>query len=65
MDLETLDPGLREANRALTGRRQREAHRFASIELRITDPRTGPWEVAAVLSVATASMLFVLGLWFI
>jgi hypothetical protein len=65
MDTETLDPGLREANRALSGRSQREASRFASIELRFTDPRTGPWEVAAATSVAMASMLFVLGVWFL
>jgi hypothetical protein len=65
MDLEAPDPGIREANRALSGRRKREAHRFASIELRITDPRTGPWELAAMFSIAMASMLIVAGLWFL
>jgi hypothetical protein len=60
-----IDPALRAANLAFSGRRRREASRFASIELRFTDPRTGPWEVAAVLSVAVASVLIVLGVWFL
>ena len=60
-----LDPALRAANLALSGRRHREASRFASIELRFTDPRTGPWEVAALVSVAVASFLLVLGVWFL
>ena len=59
-----LDPALRAANLALSGRRHREASRFASIELRFTDPRTGPWEAAALVSVAVASFLIVLGVWF-
>ncbi len=64
-DEQHLDPALRAANLALSGRRHREASRFASIELRFTDPRTGPWEVAALLSVAVASFLIVLGVWFL
>jgi hypothetical protein len=60
-----FDPALRAANQALTGQRRREASRFASIELRFTDPRTGPWEVAATASVAIASVLIVLGMWFL
>ena len=60
-----LDPALRAANVALSGQRRREASRFASIELRFTDPRTGPWEMAAMVSVATAAVLLVLGLWFL
>ncbi|MBN2194496.1 MAG: hypothetical protein JW751_16885 [Polyangiaceae bacterium] len=60
-----LDPALRAANQALSGTRQREASRFASIELRFTDPRTGPWEIAAMGAVGLASTLFVLGLWFL
>lgn len=60
-----FDPALRAANLALSGRRRREASRFASIELRFTDPRTGPWEVAAIASVAVASVLIVLGMWFL
>lgn len=59
------DPGLRAANLALSGRRSREASRFASIELRFSDPRTGPWEAAAMTSVAFAAFLFVLGVWFL
>jgi len=61
---QVLDPALRAANQALSGRRRREASRFASIELRFTDPRTGPWEVAAMTSVAVAAVLVVVGLWF-
>lgn len=60
-----FDPALRAANQALTGNRQREASRFASIELRFTDPRTGPWEVAAMTAVALAAGLVVLGFWFL
>jgi len=60
-----LDPALRAANMALSGRRHREASRFASIELRFTDPHTGPWEVAALVSVAVASFLIVVGVWFL
>ncbi len=59
-----LDPALRAANQALSGRRRREASRFASIELRFTDPRTGPWEVAAMMSVGVAATLVIIGLWF-
>jgi len=61
---QSLDPALRAANQALSGSRRREASRFASIELRFTDPRTGPWEVAAMMSVAVAATLVVVGLWF-
>ena len=60
-----LDPALRAANLALSGRRHREASRFASIELRFTDPRTGPWEAAALVSVAVAAFLVVLAVWFL
>jgi hypothetical protein len=60
-----VDPALRAANLAFTGRRRREASRFASIELRFTDPQTGPWEMAAMASVALASALIVLGVWFL
>ena len=59
------DSALRAANLALSGRQRREASRFASIELRFTDPRTGPWEMAAMMSIAVASMLVVIGLWFL
>ncbi len=61
---QSLDPALRAANHALSGSRRREASRFASIELRFTDPRTGPWEMAAMTSVAVAATLVVIGLWF-
>lgn len=65
MSDEQLDTALRAANVALTGRQRREASRFASIELRFEDPRTGPWEIAAMTSVALASVLIVLGVWFL
>jgi hypothetical protein len=58
-----LDPALRAANIALTGRRKRETSRFASIELRFTDSQAGAWEFAAMASVAGAALLVVLGLW--
>jgi len=57
------DTALRAANLALSGRQRREASRFASIELRFADRRTGPWEIAAMASVALASVLIVVGLW--
>ena len=46
-------------------RQRREASRFASIELRFTDPKAGPWEAAAIVSVAVGAVLVVLGLWFL
>jgi hypothetical protein len=59
-----FDPGLRAANQALSGSRSREAGRFASIELRFSDSKTGAWQLAAMASVATFALLCVLGLWF-
>lgn len=64
-DETSFDPALRAANLAFSGRRRREASRFASIELRFTDPRTGPWEAAAMTCVAVAALLTVVGLWFL
>jgi len=61
---EQQDAALRAANLALVGQRRREASQFASIELRFVDPRTGPWELAAMTSVASAAVLLVLGMWF-
>jgi hypothetical protein len=63
MPEEQADAALRAANLALLGQRRREASQFASIELRFVDPRTGPWEVAAMTSVAAAAALVVLGVW--
>lgn len=65
MDVEIVDPGLRAANLALLGHSQRETSRFASIELRFSDRRSGPWEAAAMLSVAFMAILAVLGVWFL
>ncbi|HKY39804.1 MAG TPA: hypothetical protein VJN18_27890 [Polyangiaceae bacterium] len=59
-----FDPALRAANRALSGRR-REVSRIASIELRFTDARSGAWEALAMLSVGIATVLGVLGVWFL
>ncbi len=64
-EFQTPDTALREANLALSGQRHREASRFASIELRFSDPRPGPWEMAAMASVAMASVLLVVGVWFL
>jgi hypothetical protein len=58
-----FDPALRAANLALSGRRRRESSHFASIELRFVDPKAGPWEAAAITSIAVAALLFVVGLW--
>jgi hypothetical protein len=65
-DLETsFDPALRAANQALSGRKRREVSRIASIELRFTDARSGAWEALAVLSVGVATVLCVVGVWFL
>jgi hypothetical protein len=54
---------LRAANLALAGKQRREAHRFASIELRLVDPRANPWEFAAMAAVALGGMVVALGVW--
>ena len=59
-----LETALRAANLALSGRRHHEVNRFASVELRLTDPRVGAWEIAALAAVAAASALMVVGVWF-
>jgi hypothetical protein len=58
-----LDPGLRAANLALSGRKRREVSRLTSLELRFTDPRNTPWEALAMISVGLLAVLIVLGLW--
>ena len=65
MDVESLDPALRAANLALAGQSQRESSRFASIELRFADHKSGRWEAAAFASVALMALLVVLGVWFL
>jgi hypothetical protein len=62
---EVLDPALRAANLALSGRKRREVSRIASIELRFTDARSGAWEALAMISVGVATVLAVLGVWFL
>lgn len=64
MDRQHIDAALSAANVALTGRRSKETSRFASIELRALDEKTGAWEIAAATCIAFATALFVLGVWF-
>ena len=62
---EIFDPALRAANLALSGRKRREVSRIASIELRFTDARSGAWEALAMVSVGVATVLCVIGVWFL
>jgi hypothetical protein len=64
MEQQPIDDALQAANLAIAGR-SRQSGRFASVELRTVDPQTGAWEVAAVASVALATLLLVLGVWFL
>ncbi len=64
MEVETEDPALRAANQALTGKRQRDWRHLAMSQLPSTDPKTRPWEFAAMASVAIGALLLVLALWF-
>lgn len=54
---------LEAATLALTGRRRREASRFASIELRAADPNYGPWRALAYVLSALAAVGCVITLW--
>lgn len=65
MDQPPLHDALDAANLALSGRNRRVSGRFASIELRSVDARTGAWDLAAIASVALATVLLVLGVWFL
>jgi hypothetical protein len=56
---------LQAANQALTGRSVKAQSRLASTELRDVDAKTGAWEMAAMASVALATFLVVLGVWFL
>jgi hypothetical protein len=58
------DTALRSANLALLGRQHHESSRFATGDARLDDPHAGAWEIAALASVAIASALVVVGLWF-
>ena len=60
-----FDPALRAANVALSGRKRREVSRIASIELRFTDARSGAWEALAMVSVGVATVIGVIGVWFL
>lgn len=57
------DVALEAATAALTGRRRREASRFASIELRAADPDYGPWRALAFVVSALAAVACVVTLW--
>jgi hypothetical protein len=59
-----LDPALRAANLALSGRKDREVIRRAAIEFESVDSRNAPWEAVAVLSCGAFALLAVVGLWF-
>jgi hypothetical protein len=66
MEVDSQDAALRAANAALVGRKTlKETSRFASIELRFVDHKTGRWEAAAFASVALMAFLVVLGVWFL
>lgn len=58
------ETALRAANLALSGRRQSETRSLTVVDLRLDDPRTGAWEMAAMAAVALASTLAAVGLWF-
>lgn len=64
-DPESVDTALRAANLALSGRRQNEASRFASIELRAKDPQNRGWATLAIVSVGACALLIVIGAWFL
>lgn len=57
------DIALDAATEALSGRVRRETSRFASIELRATDPNYGPWHVLAYAMSALAALACVVTLW--
>jgi hypothetical protein len=59
-----LDTALRAANLALSNRKHRDRNTFAAVDLRLDNPRAGAWEMAALTSVAVATFLVVVGLWF-
>jgi len=58
------ETALRAANLALSGRRQSEIRSLTVVDLRLEDPHTGAWEMAAMAAVALASTLAAVGLWF-
>lgn len=56
---------LQAANQALTGRSTKHEARLASTELRDVDAKTGAWEMAAMVSVALATLLALVAVWFL
>lgn len=54
---------LQAANQALTGRGTKRDAKLASTELRDVDAKTGAWEMAAMASVALATILAVIAIW--
>jgi len=59
------DIALEAATLALTGRQRREASRFASIELRASDPDYSAWRAVAFLASAATAMGCIIVLWLI
>jgi hypothetical protein len=59
------DSALQAANQALTGRGTKPDTRLSSAELRDVDAKAGAWEMAAMVSVALATFLAVLAIWFL
>jgi hypothetical protein len=59
------DIALEAATLALTGRQRREASRFASIELRASDPDYGAWRALAFFASAATAVGCVIALWFL
>lgn len=57
------DLALEAATSALTGRVRRETSRFASIELRATDPDYGLWRALAYVLSVLAAIACVVTLW--
>lgn len=54
---------LRAANLAFSGRRQRGVATLASIELKVSDPRSSVWEVAAMASVGLLTAIVLVAFW--
>jgi hypothetical protein len=63
MDRQEVETALQAANVALSGRRRREAHSFASVELRITEEKTHRWDILVTAGVGVLSVVAVLVAW--
>lgn len=63
MERQEVDTALAAANVALSGRRQREASSFASIELREADPGSGRWELVVAAAIGVMAFAIVVAAW--